>query len=136
MNASNVQFARRLNYVFVTGDTSVLDEIVAEDVIDHNARPGQRSGRLALVDAVVLYRSAFPDIEITADQTVTDGDLVAITGTISGTNTGELMGLPATGKRAVFAYMDMHRIVDGRIVESWHVEDLAGMLTQLGHMPG
>ncbi len=43
--------------------------------------------------------------------------------------------LPATGKQAQFAYMDMHRIVNGRIIEIWHLEDIAGMLYQLGLMP-
>ena len=53
-------------------------------------------------------------------------------GRIKGTNTGPLMGSPATGKRADFGYMDMYRIANGQIVEVWHVEDIAGMLAQLG----
>jgi len=44
--------------------------------------------------------------------------------------------MPPTGKPATFAYMDMYRIANGRITDSWHVEDIAGMLRQLGAMPG
>ena len=53
-----------------------------------------------------------------------------------GTNTGPMMGRPATGKPADVGYMDMCRIANGQIVEVWHVEDIAGMLTQLGLTSG
>jgi predicted ester cyclase len=46
-----------------------------------------------------------------------------------------MFGVPATGKRAIFTYMDMFRIVNGVIVEAWHVEDIAGVLGQLGLLP-
>ena len=52
-------------------------------------------------------------------------------GKVIGTNHGSMMGMPPTGNVATFAYMDMYRIVSGRITETWHVEDIAGMLRQL-----
>ncbi len=54
---------------------------------------------------------------------------------IKGTHNGAMMGMPATGKEATFAWMDMYRIEDGEMVEVWHVEDIAGMLQQLGLTP-
>ena len=71
-----------------------------------------------------------------ADRIVAEEDSVAVYGKVSGTNTGPMMGTPPTGKRATFAYMDIYRIAGGQVVESWHVEDIAGMLGQLGLMPG
>jgi NADH dehydrogenase len=124
--------ARRFVEAFAAGDTAVLEEIVREDLVDHNALPGQQPGRRGLLDAVAAYRTAFPDLAITVEQVVAQGDAVVQYGAISGTNTGPVMGQPATGRRATFPYMDLYRIADGRIVETWHLEDIAGMLQQLG----
>jgi predicted ester cyclase len=55
---------------------------------------------------------------------------------LDGTNTGQLMGMPATNKPIRLARMDMHRIRGGQIVESWHLEDSAGMLQRLSVTPG
>jgi predicted ester cyclase len=63
---------------------------------------------------------------------IAEGESVAVYGRIKGTNTGPLMGSPATGKHADLGYMDMYRIANSQIVEVWHVEDIAGMLAQLG----
>jgi predicted ester cyclase len=134
MTDDNIQIARRVGQAFETGDTSTLAEFVAADVVDHNLPPGGRPGREGLADAVAFYASTFSDLKITADQAIAHDDFVAVTGTITGTNTGELMGWPPTGRPVSFAYMDMYRIADGMIVEAWHVEDVAALLAQLGHL--
>lgn len=131
MSEENKLIARRFLAAFAAGDTATLTQVVAEDAIDHNAPPGMKPGRQGLLDAVAMFRGGFPDLEISADRIVAERDSVAVYGTIRGTNTGTLMGSPATGRRAVFNYMDMYRISDGWIVEMWHVEDIAGMLKAL-----
>jgi steroid delta-isomerase-like uncharacterized protein len=131
----NKQIVRRFIHAFMTGNTAVLEEVVAEDLIDHNLLGDLKPGRQGLLDIVAMYRTGFPDIEIAIEREVAEGDFVVQYGRISGTNKGEMMGQPATHRRATFAWMDMHRIVNGQIVESWHVEDIAGMLRQLGLMP-
>jgi predicted ester cyclase len=119
MSAENKEIARRFTVAFAAGDTDTLSEIVAEDVIDHNARPGQAPGRQALIDAVNGFKSGFPnDLETSIEQEVAEGDLVVHYGVMSGTNTGELMGRPASNERVAFAWMDIHRVQDGKIVES------------------
>jgi predicted ester cyclase len=72
-----------------------------------------------LFDAVAMFRAGFPDIQIWADRLVAEAESVAVHGRIKGTNTGPLMGSPATGKRADFGYMDMYRIANGQVVEVW-----------------
>lgn len=57
-------------------------------------------------------------------------------GVMGGTNTGQWMGIPATGKPVRVAFIDIHRVVDGKVTESWHLEDIAGMLQQLGVASG
>lgn len=135
MSEQNKQIARRFIEAFVAGNTAVLDEVVVEDFVDHNPVPGQKPGRQALIDILAGWRTAFSDMEITIEREVAEGNFVVQSGVVSGTNTGPIMGWPATGKQARFTYMDMHRVVNGQIIETWHLEDIAGMLRQLGLMP-
>lgn len=128
----NKQVTRRFITAFLAGDTAVLEEIIVEDCVDHNPQPGQRPGRQGLIEILAGWHAAFPDLEATILHEVAEGEFVVQHGVGLGTNTGPLMGQPATGKPARFPYMDMHRIVNGRIVEIWHLEDIAGMLYQLG----
>jgi steroid delta-isomerase-like uncharacterized protein len=136
MSEQNKQIARRFLAAFAAADTAVLDQLVTDDIVDHTPSPGQAGGKQGLLAAVTMFRAAFPDIRIIVEQEVAEGDLVALHGRVIGTHNGSLMGMPPTGKPATFAYMDMYRIANGRITDSWHVEDIAGMLRQLGAMPG
>jgi predicted ester cyclase len=130
--ADNKAIAQRFADAFVAGDKAILKEIVAENVADHGSPPGTPPGLQGLFGAVDFFRSAFPDLKITVDVQVEEGDLVAQYGTLTGTNSGSLMGKPPTGKAATFPWADIYRFSDAKIVEAWHVEDLAGMMMQLG----
>ena len=121
---------------FVGGDPAVFEETMAENVVDHNPMPDQKSGRDGVMQAAETYRTAFPDMKTTVDHQVAEGDTVVQRGVASGKNTGELMGMPPTGRSASVAWIDMYRVEDGKITEMWHVEDIAGMLQQLGVLPG
>ena len=131
MSDRNKAIARQFLAAFAAGDTTVLTRIVAENLVDHSASPGTKPGRPGLLDAVTMFRVGFPDLEISADRVVAEGDMVGVYGMIRGTNDGPLMGAPATGKRAAFSYMDMYLIANGQITEMWHVENIAAMLAQL-----
>jgi steroid delta-isomerase-like uncharacterized protein len=135
MLEQNKHIARRFIGAFAASDTRTLERIVAEHMVDHNLAPGQKAGRQGVLDAVETFRVAFPDLKITIESLVADEERVSVTGKMSGTNQGALMGAPPTGKATSFAYMDMYAIAHGRIVEAWHVEDLAGMMRQLGLLP-
>jgi steroid delta-isomerase-like uncharacterized protein len=135
MLEQNKHIARQFIAAFAAADTRTLERIVAEHMVDHNLAPGQKQGRQGVLEAVEVFRAAFPDLKITIESLVADEERVAVAGRMSGTNQGALMGAPATGKSASFAYMDMYSIAHGQIVEAWHVEDLAGMMRQLGILP-
>jgi steroid delta-isomerase-like uncharacterized protein len=132
MSQENKQVARRFLRAFASGDVPALERIVAPDVVDHNLPAGGRQGIRGLLEAVTMFRTGFPDLEIGIEREVSEGDSVAVYGTVAGTHRGPMFGAPATGRRAVFPFMDLFRIVNGRIVETWHVEDVTGMLAQLG----
>ena len=135
MLEQNKHIARQFIAAFAAADARTLERIVAEHMIDHNLAPGQKQGRPGLLEAVDMFRTAFPDLKVTIESLVADEERVSVTGKISGTNQGALMGAPPTGKSASFAYMDMYAIANGQIAEVWHVEDLAGMMRQLGLLP-
>jgi steroid delta-isomerase-like uncharacterized protein len=131
----NKDLARRYDDAFNAGDTEAMAALVAEDVVLNPPVPGRESDRQALFDSVSMYHTAFPDLHSSVEHVVAEGDFVVLHGTATGTNSGPLMGTQATGKSATFSYIDIYRIADGRIAEIWHVEDVAGMLRQLGAVP-
>ena len=135
MLEQNKHIARQFIAAFASADTRTLERIVAEHMVDHNVAPGQKQGRKGVLEAVEMFRAAFPDLKITIESLVADDERVSVTGKMTGTNQGALMGAPPTGKSVSFAYMDMYAIAHGQIVEVWHVEDLAGMMRQLGQLP-
>lgn len=82
------------------------------------------------------WRQAFPDLRVTVDQVIAEGDLVAVRFVGEGTNTGSTNGMPATGKSVRIPGMTVFRFVDGKIVEEWPMFNELDLLRQLGLMPG
>lgn len=89
-----------------------------------HARPGHR----AMADQL---RAGVPDLRVENVELITNADVVAVRSRVSGTHTGPLFGQAPTGKSFVFTAMDIHRLSKGKIAQTWHVEDFAGMLAQL-----
>ena len=114
------------------GDHSVIDELVAEDVVDHTPFPGLSPGREGVKQVMGAIRAGFPDHDAQVVHMVAEGDLVATYKTFSGTHEGEFLGVPPTGKPATIRVMDFVRYRDGQIVEHWNVVDVAGLMAQLG----
>jgi len=81
------------------------------------------------------YFTAFPDLHITTDDLIAEGDKVVKVWTANCTNKGEFMGIPATGKRIVVKGIEVFRIVDEKITEIWASMDTLGMMQQLGVIP-
>lgn len=113
-----------------TGDTSVLDQALAPD---WEAVPAMRSPDVEGWKAGVEHlRGIFSDLRTTIEDVIVDGDRVAIRSTTRGVHDGELLGVAATGKEIEVRACDVHRFVDARIVETWHLEDYFGVAGQLG----
>ncbi len=90
--------------------------------------PNQVAGYRMVIDQ---FRAGAPDLSVENVEIIANDDVVAVRSHVSGTNTGELFGQPATGKPFAFTAMDVHRVADGKITGTWHVENFAGMMEQL-----
>ena len=135
-NERNEQVSRRGFDVFNSGDMSVVDEITADGAVNHDpATPEEAQGPEGFKEFVQMYRTAFPDLHITVDDQVSDGDKVCTRWTSEGTNDGELMGMPATGKHVKVSGLTIDKIEDGKVVESWNQWDNLGLMQQLGLAP-
>jgi predicted ester cyclase len=79
--------------------------------------------------------TAFPDMRAEIHDQVAEGDKVVTRKTFYGTQQGEFMGIPPTGKKVAFDVIDIFRIADGRILEHWFAGDMLGLMQQLGAVP-
>ena len=120
-----------------TGDVSNLDSVVATDLIDHEEMPGITStGGQRFKDFIAMFRSAIPDLKVTAEDTIIEDERAAVRFTLSGTQSGSLMGMPPTGKSFSIQGVDIMHFNNGKCIEHWGVSDQVGLLMQLGMMPG
>jgi steroid delta-isomerase-like uncharacterized protein len=113
----------------------VLDEIAAEDYVEHDPFPGQGNGRDDLKARVRLLLAAFDPDRFTIEDTVAEGDRVVVRWTSTGTHSGEFMSIPATGRDFTISGIDIHAVRDERMAEHWHVVDQLGQMQQLGLIP-
>jgi steroid delta-isomerase-like uncharacterized protein len=136
MSDSNKDLALRMPLeVFAQGRAEIIDDLISPDLVDHASLPGMPPGAEGVKMLVQAARSAFPDLTITINHVVAEGDLVMAHTTESGTMKGDFAGMPASGKHATFDAVHISRIEDGKIVEHWVVQDQLGMLRQLGFLP-
>jgi predicted ester cyclase len=122
------------------GNIDAMDELVAEDYVDHHPPPfpGLSAGRDGLKEAFKIFWKATPGRHEIEDQ-VAEGDLVVTRLTASGRQEGELPGpIPATGRDIRQSAVAIHRIANGQIAEHWSERDDLGLMVQLGviSLPG
>jgi steroid delta-isomerase-like uncharacterized protein len=137
MLETNKDLARRLLVeVFDEGRYEVIDELVSAGFVGYDtALPGPILGAEASKQSAMGYRSAFPDLTMTIDEQIAEGDRVVTRWTAHGTQEGEIFGIPATGKQAAVTGITISRISDGKVVESRTNWDTLGLLQQLGAVP-
>src|SRR5258705_10153298 len=123
----------RLFYAFWdTGNAEYASAAVDNDFRDNTLPEGRPQGPKGLLFASQTFRSAVPDLHCTIKDLLVSGDKVTARLLFTGTNKGEFMGHPATGKPVTFFTIDILRIRGGKIVDDWHIEDNLTLLEQLG----
>jgi steroid delta-isomerase-like uncharacterized protein len=135
VSQENKGVRRRYHDAWNSDDADALDGIMTPDVVNHSPLPGQPDGIEGFKQAILWMRSGVPDLEITIESTVAEGDRVSTRWTGTGIQSGMLMGIPPTGKRVTVSGIDICRMSEGRIVEYWQELDTLSMLQQLGVIP-
>jgi steroid delta-isomerase-like uncharacterized protein len=131
----NKQLLRRYyEEVLTTGRLDVLEAIAQPDYIEHNPFPGHGQGLEGLRQRVNTLRGGLNQ-QFTLELLIAEGDKVAVLWTARGTQVGDFMGLPATGKSYTIQGVDIHDLRDGRMAQHWDVVDMYGFLIQLGALP-
>jgi len=135
MSEQNKMLVRRAyEEVYNQGRLELIDELVTDDFVVHVGAEDLH-GPAALKEYVTMLRGGFPDLHLTIDMQVADGDIVVTRWTGHGTHTGAFQGIPPTGRRGSMTGIDIDRIHDGRTVECWTNTDELGLLQQLGVIP-
>ena len=132
---SNKATIRRLHDAIKGGAEFVsqtIDEIAEPDVLFHAPVPTGATGTQALKQVWPVLLRAFPDLHVTVEDLIEEGDKVVSRNTVTGTHQGEYMGLPPTGRSVTYNEIFIFRFVNGRIAEIWGVVDVFSQMKQLG----
>jgi steroid delta-isomerase-like uncharacterized protein len=111
------------------------DELVAPDYLDHTALPGQAPGLEGAKQKWAMYLAGLPDLRVTIEELVAEGDKVAVRRSYAGTHRGELLGIPPTGKQVRLGGISIFRLDGGKIAEQWEQLDRLALMQQLGVLP-
>jgi steroid delta-isomerase-like uncharacterized protein len=131
----NKELARRIyEEVLNNRNVDLLDELVVPDYEEHDPLPGQRTGLEGLKDRIKILIDGL-DPYFTIEDVIAEGDKVVVRWTNSGTNVGDFLGIPATGRSFRTAGIDIYRVEDGKLAEHWHVVDQLAQMQQLGLLP-
>jgi steroid delta-isomerase-like uncharacterized protein len=138
--AANKAAFERFHQAANSGDmchlASTIDELVAPDAAIRTPLPIDATGAELLKRVWAMLYKVYPDIHLTVDDVIADGDKVVARNTITGTHRGEFMGVAATGKTVTYNEIFIFRFADGRVVETWGVVDVYAQMKQIGVVSG
>lgn len=127
------RFQERMLEAIHTGNPDpILDTVAPDCVFDMPGMPATVEGMLHMLPA---FHTAFPDMQVTVGEMIAEGDKVAYRLTVTGTHTGEFMGIPATGKRVTITETHIDQIANGKLVRHEGDTDQLGLLQQVGVIP-
>ena len=112
-----------------------IDELVDPDALIRTPLPITVTGARAMKEVFARLHRAYPDLHITVEDLIAEGDEVVIRDSVTGTHRGEYMGIPPTGKSVTYNEIFIFRFLNGRIAETWGVVDVLSQMRQLGALP-
>jgi steroid delta-isomerase-like uncharacterized protein len=125
--------ARRLYELISAGDIGGFSEHLADGFVEHEVTPGLEPTKDGVKKFFLMQLAAFPDLHMAVEDIVASGDKVVARVRYTGTNKGDFMGMPASGKRADVQLIDIFRFDNnGRVCEHWGVLDAFALMQQLG----
>ena len=138
LGEGNKELARRfMDEVWNKGNLGFIDQVTSSNFVSHDPASPENSG--SGVESVrrfaEMYRSAFPDIQMTVEDVIAEGDKVVTRWTVRATHQGELLGIPPSGNRVEVTGISIDRLEGNKFVETWSNYDTLGMMQQIGAMP-
>jgi predicted ester cyclase len=127
---------RFIEEIFVRGRKESVDELLDDEFVAHTWPSTTGNPKDDLKAAIDRAAAGLSDARFTVDDLIAEGDQVAARLATGATQTGEFMGMAATGKRYEIEEIHWFRLRDGKVVEHWHQFDQVGLMKQLGAMPG
>ena len=131
----NKALVRRFFEAFNAGDLDGVAAVFAPNAVVHNSGAPDPLNLEGFRQLAALFLAAFPNGKHTIEDIIGEGDKVVARITYHGTHTGDLMGIPPTGKQVAVSAMTIDHIANGKIVETWRLFDQMGMMQQLDVIP-
>jgi steroid delta-isomerase-like uncharacterized protein len=135
-DATKQMIRRYYKDVWEKGNAKALDDLLTDDYVDHNPGPGEPPDKKGAKEMVARLAAGWRDAKMDVQSVIVEGDNAAAHWTMEWTQVGNFMGMPADGKRLHLRGHDFYRIKNGRIAEIWHIEDFAGLMGEMGMLPG
>ena len=121
--------------VWNKGNLDFIDKNFSSDFVTHGTFLGQPTNRDRVKSVISTIRNAIPDLHITIEDMLAEGDKVASRWVLKGTHKGDLMGAKPTGNKISVSQTVVFRVKDGKVVEHWANRDDLGFLQQIGLIP-
>ena len=113
-------------------DSTLLDRVLSETWVDIPPAPGQPAGPAGAKQLLAELTTSFPDLKITLEEILQDGNKVVVRSEIAGTHQAAFIGFAAKKRKLSIQAIDIHEFKDGKIARTWHSEDWLTGLHQLG----
>lgn len=138
MSNTNIDLVRRaFEDVASQGKLDVLDEIASPDFVRHDLGGAPDiAGVERIKRFIAAQRAVFGGLTFTIDDVTAAGDKVVARYSARGTHAGELMGVAPTGKEVAWKGVNIYRIENGKLAETWQLADMLGVMRQIGAVPG
>ena len=117
------------------GRLQAIDELCAPEIVNHEAPPEFPRGLEGVRAWVNMFRAGAPDLHVTVEDVIAEGDRGVARVVFRGTHKGDLYGIPPTGKEFTIESIDIVRVERDKAVEHWGLTDVASMMEQLGVLP-
>lgn len=130
---SNKELIRRFyEEVVNTGNTDRMAEFISPDLVETDGISRVHGGIQGMIDHLRGVRTTYPDLTVTIERQIAEGDWVVSVITARGTHLGEWLGMAPTGRQLVYGGVNVDKVVDGKLVEHGGAANLLGPLLEIG----
>lgn len=131
--SKNKELAQELPQAIINeGNLDLIDEHFTVGYVGRHSAIPEPFDRGGLKEAITMFRTAFPDLELQFEDVIVDDEKVVRRDRATGTHEGEFMGIEPTGTRVEIPGIDIVRFEDGKVAEEWYQADMMGLMLQLG----